>query len=207
MRTLFLIITAICAYFLGGLNGAIISSRFIFHDDVRKHGSGNAGLTNFHRTYGVKGSLMVIAIDVLKSVVAILIGGGLLSIVGEKGVGQIFAGFCLMLGHIAPVLYQFKGGKGVLCAGTMILMVDPVAGLCCWAVFIVVVVFTRYVSLASTLACLMGPVFLAIFKHSGIEVVLILLCALMVVIKHAENIVRLIGGTENKLQFGQSSKK
>ncbi len=207
MRVLLLIITAVVAYLLGGLNGAIISSRFIFHDDVRKHGSGNAGLTNFHRTYGVKGVLMVIAIDVIKSVIAVLVGGWLLSIVGEKGVGQLFAGFCLILGHIAPVLYQLRGGKGVLCAGTMILIVNPIAGLCCWAVFIVIVIFTRYVSLASCVACLMGPVFLAIFRHSGLEVVLTLLCALMVVIKHGENILRLIGGTESKLSFGQSTKK
>ncbi|MBQ9734211.1 MAG: glycerol-3-phosphate 1-O-acyltransferase PlsY [Clostridia bacterium] len=203
MRTLLLIIIAIVAYFCGGLNGAIISSRFIFHDDVRKHGSGNAGLTNFHRTYGTKGAAMVIAIDVLKSVIAVLVGGWLLGTVGEKSVGQIFAGFCLILGHIAPVLYGFRGGKGVLCAGTMILIVDPVAGLCCWAVFILVVIATRYVSLASMMACLLGPVFLAIFKHSGLEVLLTLLAALLVVIKHAENILRLIGGTESRLSFGK----
>ena len=203
MRTLLLIIIAIVAYFCGGLNGAIISSRFIFHDDVRKHGSGNAGLTNFHRTYGTKGAAMVIAIDVLKSVIAVLVGGWLLGTVGEKSVGQIFAGFCLIFGHIAPVLYGFRGGKGVLCAGTMILIVDPVAGLCCWAVFILVVIATRYVSLASMMACLLGPVFLAIFKHSGLEVLLTLLAALLVVIKHAENILRLIGGTESRLSFGK----
>ena len=203
MRTLLLIIIAIVAYFCGGLNGAIISSRFIFHDDVRKHGSGNAGLTNFHRTYGTKGAAMVIAIDVLKSVIAVLVGGWLLGTVGEKSVGQIFAGFCLILGHIAPVLYGFRGGKGVLCAGTMILIVDPVAGLCCWAVFILVVIATRYVSRASMMACLLGPVCLAIFKHSGLEVLLTLLAALLVVIKHAENILRLIGGTESRLSFGK----
>lgn len=207
MRVLFLIITAICAYFLGGLNGAIITSRFVFHQDIREHGSGNAGLTNFHRTYGVAGIAMVLAIDVLKSVVAVLIGGALMNVVGEKTVGQLFAGFCLMLGHIFPAFYQFKGGKGVLCAGTLILMVDPVVGLCCWAAFIVVVIFTHYVSLASMIACLLGPVFLAVFKYSGLEVVLTLLCALMVVVKHAENILRLIGGTENKLSFGKSAKK
>jgi len=207
MRVLFLIITAICAYFLGGLNGAIITSRFFFHQDIREHGSGNAGLTNFHRTYGVAGIAMVLAIDVIKSVVAVLIGGALMNIVGEKAVGQIFAGFCLMMGHIFPAFYQFRGGKGVLCAGTLILMVDPVAGLCCWAAFIIVVVCTHYVSLASMIACLLGPVFLAVFKFSGLEVVLTLLCALLVVVKHAENILRLIGGTENKLSFGSKSPK
>ncbi len=207
MRVLLLIISAVIAYFLGGLNGAIISSRFIFHDDIRRHGSGNAGLTNFHRTYGFKGLLMVFAIDVLKSVVAVLVGGWLLSAVGEKMVGQVFAGFCLILGHVAPLMYGFKGGKGVLCAGTMILIVDPVAGICCWAVFVIVVIFTHYVSLASCIACLMGPVFMAVFKNGGLEVLLTLLCALIVVVKHAENILRLLAGTENKLRFDRSAKK
>ena len=203
MRTLILIIIAVIAYFCGGLNGAIISSRYIFHDDVRKHGSGNAGLTNFHRTYGTKGVLMVIAIDVIKSVIAVLIGGWLMAGVGEKGVGQIFAGFCLIMGHIAPVFHGFRGGKGVLCAGTMILIVDPVAGICCWAAFILVVICTRYVSLASMVACLLGPVFLAVFKHSGLEVLLTLLAALLVVVKHSENILRLIAGTESRLVIGK----
>ena len=207
MRALFLIITAICAYFLGGINGAIITSRFVFRQDIREHGSGNAGLTNFHRTYGVAGIAMVLAIDVLKSVIAVLIGGALMGIVGEKTVGQLFAGFCLMMGHIFPAFYQFRGGKGVLCAGTFLLMVDPVVGLCTWGVFIVLVICTRYVSLASMIGGLMAPVFMAVFKHSGLEVVLTLLCALLVVVKHAENILRLIGGTENKLSFGKSSEE
>lgn len=207
MKVMFLIITAICAYFLGGINGAIITSRFFFRDDIRKHGSGNAGLTNFHRTYGIGGIAMVLAIDVLKSVVAVLIGGALMNIVGEKTVGQIFAGFCLMMGHIFPAFYDLKGGKGVLCAGTLILMVDPIVGLCCWAVFILVVICTRYVSLASMLACLSAPIFMVVFKFSGLEVVLILLCALVVVVKHAENILRLIGGTENRLNFSKSGNK
>ena len=207
MRALFLIITAICAYFLGGLNGAIITSRFVFRQDVREHGSGNAGLTNFHRTYGLSGIIMVLAIDVIKSIVAVLIGGALMNIVGEKTVGQIFAGFCLMMGHIFPAFYQLRGGKGVLCAGTLILMVDPIVGLCCWAVFVVVVICTRYVSLASMLSCLLAPVFMAVFKFSGLEVVLTLLCALLGVVKHAENILRLIGGSENRISFGKTSKK
>ena len=207
MTALLLIIAAVCAYILGGLNGAIITSRFFFRQDIREHGSGNAGLTNFHRIYGTAGIALVLAIDVLKSVIAVLIGGALLSAVGEKDVGQIFAGFCLMMGHIFPVFYQLRGGKGVLCAGTLILIVDPVVGLCCWAVFILVVICTRYVSLASMLACLSAPIFMVVFKYSGLEVLLILLCALLVVFKHGENVLRLIGGTENRLSFGKTAKK
>ena len=198
MTAFLLVITAVVAYFLGGVNGAIIASRYIFHDDVRNHGSGNAGLTNFHRTYGLKGIVLVLAVDVIKTIVSALLGGILLRSQGAFEVGLLFGGFCAILGHAAPAMYNFKGGKGVLCAGTMILFVDPVAGICCWAVFLLVVICTRYISLASCLSCLVGPIFMVIFGHSGLEVLLTLLCALVVVIRHAENIVRIIGGTENR---------
>ena len=204
MTVLLLIVTALIAYTLGGLNGAIIASNVFFHDDVRRHGSGNAGLTNFNRTYGVKGIVLVLAVDVLKTLISALIGGWLLSTVDAKTVGQLFGGFCAILGHAAPVWYGFKGGKGVLCAGTMILLVNPVAGLCCWAVFILVAICTRYISLSSCIACLMGPVFLRIFGGSGLEVLLVLFCALVVFFKHAENILRIINGSESRFTFNKS---
>lgn len=207
MRTLLLILIAIVAYCLGGLNGAIITSRFVFHKDVRSYGSHNAGLTNFLRTFGPGSVAMVLGIDVIKSVIAVLLGGALLNIVGEKEIGQIFAAFCLMMGHILPVLYQFKGGKGVLCAGTFILVMDWRVGLICWAVFILVVILSRYVSVASMLSCLVAPIIMPMFDYSGLEVLLVLLCALLVVIRHGENILRLIGGTENQLSFGPAAKK
>ncbi len=207
MTVLFLIITALVAYVIGGVNGAIITSRYVFRKDIRDYGSGNAGLTNFFRTFGLSGILVVIGIDVVKSLVSVLLGGALLGIEGERTVGMLFGGFCVMLGHVAPAMYAFRGGKGVLCAGTMILLVDWRAGLCCWLIFIIVVAFTRYVSLASCMACLMGPVFMAIFGHSGMEVLLTLLCALMAVVKHGENILRLIGGTESRINFGGAKKK
>ncbi len=206
MRVLLLIVIAIIGYILGGFNGAILTSQYVFHDDIRKHGSGNAGLTNFFRTYGLKGILMVLGIDVIKTIIAVLLGGWLMAIVGEKTVGQIFAGFCVIIGHVAPVLHLFKGGKGVLCAGVMILIADPVAGLCCWLVFLVILIFTRYVSLASCIACLMGAIFMAIFKNSGLEVMLTFLCGLTVVIKHSENIHRLASGTESQISFSRAGK-
>ena len=210
MRTLFLILTAVCAYFLGGINGSIIVSRYIFHKDVRKYGSGNAGLTNFFRTFGPVGIVLVLLIDVLKSVIAISIGGALLGIVGQRMVGKVFAGFCLILGHSYPAFYQFKGGKGVLCGGVMAIMIDWRVGLCCWVAFIVVVIFTRYVSLGSMISSLLCPISMWIFSgtgdgFTGLECVLALLCALLIVFRHAENILRLIGGTENRLDFGKHS--
>lgn len=206
MTVLFLIITAICAYFLGGLNGAIIISKYIYRKDIRNYGSGNAGLTNFHRTFGSAAALLVILIDILKTVVGILIGGALIGTLGHKVIGQLFAGFCMMLGHIYPAFYGFKGGKGVLCAGTMILLIDWRVGLFCWAIFIVIVVFTRYVSLGSMISSMSACVFMWMFAYSSLEGILALLCGLLVVVKHSANIARLIAGTENKLSFGKKTR-
>ncbi len=206
MKILLLIVIAIIGYILGGFNGAILTSQYIFHDDIRKHGSGNAGLTNFFRTYGLKGFVWVVGIDAVKTIIAVLLGGWLMNIIGEKSVGQLFAGFCVIMGHVAPVLHLFKGGKGVLCAGVMILMVDPIVGICCWAIFAVIVLFTRYVSLASCVSCLMGAIFMAIFKNGGLEVMLTFLCALVVVVRHYDNILRLVRGEESKIDFSRAQK-
>ena len=107
---------AVFSYLLGGLNGAIIASKYVFHRDVRDYGSGNAGLTNFYRTFGAPGLAIVIGTDVLKTVIAVVAGGLIMGTQGAASTGQVFAGFCVMLGHIYPVFYGFRGGKGVLCA-------------------------------------------------------------------------------------------
>ena len=120
---------AVFSYLLGGLNGAIIASKYVFHRDVRDYGSGNAGLTNFYRTFGAPGLAIVIGTDVLKTVIAVVAGGLIMGTQGAASTGQVFAGFCVMLGHIYPVFYGFRGGKGVLCAETMLLIVSFPTGL------------------------------------------------------------------------------
>lgn len=207
MKILLLILTAVAAYILGGVNGAIIASRLLHHKDIRKFGSGNAGLTNYYRTFGGPGALVVIGVDVLKAVLATLIGGWLLGIEDAAVVGKLFGGFCAILGHMFPVYYRFRGGKGVLSGVSMAFMVDWRVGLGCLVVFLIVVLFTRYVSLGSMLGALSCPVLLWIFGYDALEGVLGLLCALLIVIKHAENIVRLIGGTERRLEPGKNKDK
>lgn len=200
MKILLLIITAVAAYLLGGVNGAIIASRLLHHKDIRSYGSGNAGLTNYYRTFGWPGAVLVIGMDVLKAVLATLIGGWLLGLENAAVVGKLFGGFCAILGHMFPVYYRFRGGKGVLSGVSMAFVVDWRVGLGCLVVFLIVVLFTRYVSLGSMLGALSCPILLWIFGYDTLEGVLGLLCALLIVIKHAENIVRLIGGTERRLE-------
>ena len=207
MRTLYLILIAIISYALGSLNGAIIAGHFILHKDVRRYGSRNAGLTNYYRTFGTTGIIALVLIDVLKTVIAVLIGGALMNKVDAKEVGMLFAGFCVILGHMFPALFQFRGGKGVLSGVTMAFLVDWRVGLCCLLTFLILLLFTRYVSLGSVAGAALCPVYLWIFGHERLSIILGALCALLIVIKHAENIVRLISGTERRIDFGASRKR
>lgn len=200
--TIFLAITAIVSYMAGGLNGAIIASMTIHRKDVRNYGSGNAGLTNFNRTFGTKGILIVLGVDVLKAVLANVLGGLLLGSLGYAEIGRLFGTFCVMLGHVYPPYYKFKGGKGALCAGVAVWMIDWRVGLACWMVFIVIVVFTRYVSLGSMLAAACLPLALLAFGFTGLECILGLLICALIVWAHRENIRRLLHGTESKLALG-----
>jgi glycerol-3-phosphate acyltransferase PlsY len=207
MRTLYLILIAIISYALGSLNGAIIAGHFILHKDVRRYGSRNAGLTNYYRNFGTTGIIVLVLIDVLKTVIAVLIGGALMNKVDAKEVGMLFAGFCVILGHMFPALFQFRGGKGVLSGITMAFLMDWRVGLCCLLTFLILLLFTRYVSLGSVVGAALCPVYLWIFGHERLSIILGALCALLIVIKHAENIVRLISGTERRIDFGASRKK
>ena len=207
MRILCLVLIAIIAYMFGSINGAIIAGRFVFHKDVRRYGSGNAGLTNYYRNFGTPGIILLVLIDVLKTVAAVLIGGALMKNFDAREVGMLFAGFCTILGHMFPAYYQFRGGKGVLCGITMAFLVDWRVGLCCFLTFLILLLFTRYVSLGSIAGAALCPVYLWIFGHEKLSIVLGILCALLIVIKHAENIVRLIGGRERRLDLGGSRRK
>jgi len=207
LTTVFLILIAIESYFLGGLNGAIIISKYILRKDIRKYGSGNAGLANTYRTFGLVAAAIVLLIDILKSVIAILIGAGLMSFSGYPMVGKLFAGFCLMLGHTYPILYQFRGGKGALCAGVMAVMVDWRIGILCLGIFVGVIIFTRFVSLGSMIGSMVFPLAIWAFGYGGLEGLLGLLCALFVVFNHRSNIVRLYSGREPRLNFHGSQRK
>ena len=201
MAALFLIITALMSYAFGGFNGAIIISKYIMKKDIRDYGSGNAGLTNFYRTFGAAGALMVLLVDVLKSIIPILVGGALMGSLGYEMVGKLYSGFCLMLGHSYPAMYGLRGGKGALCGAVLIIMADWRAGVICLLVFLIVVVFSRYVSLGSIAAAVVYPITLLIFQHGGLCAMLGLFCSLLLIFQHRGNIGRLLTGSESKLEL------
>jgi glycerol-3-phosphate acyltransferase PlsY len=209
MIPLLLILIAIIAYGLGTINGALILSQFVFHKDVRKYGSGNAGYTNFIRTFGPKWGMAVIGIDVLKSIIAVLFGGLLLSIPGDgfPVVGRLFAGFCLALGHMYPVQHQFRGGKGVVCCIVTLWMADWRIGMVATIAFIGVLAFAQIMSLASLSACVVGVLATWIFVPTdqlrGLAGTLVLFMVLIILWRHWGNIIRLIEHREPKVRWGQ----
>ncbi|MBO6011403.1 MAG: glycerol-3-phosphate acyltransferase, partial [Oscillospiraceae bacterium] len=179
---------------------------YIFKKDIRNYGSGNAGLTNFYRIFGVKGVALVLLIDIGKTVVGILFGWLMLRIYGFSMVGKLFAGLFLTLGHVFPVYYGFKGGKGVLCCGIIVLAVDPVVGLICWIVFAIVALLTHYISLGSIAAAVAFPIGIAAFGGWWLQVLLAIFCSIVLIIIHRHNIIRLILGKESKFSFDDKKK-
>lgn len=204
-----LVLIAAAAYVLGSVNGSIIVSRYLFHSDVRTMGSGNAGLTNFYRNYGPKGIAGVLGIDIAKGVLAALIGGLIFPLAtGDQAlkpeyvdIGRLFATFCLILGHVFPVFYGFRGGKGILCGVSAVFIVDYNAGAIALVVFVLAFLLTRYVSLGSVLGTISVPVTLLAKGFSGLCLILACLSVLLVIMKHGENIVRIIRHKEPRFVF------
>lgn len=199
------LIIALSAYFLGCFNGAVIVSKYILRDDVRSHGSGNAGLTNFHRTFGGGLTAVVILCDVLKAVAALLLAQlvwGLFPVAGVSVAhARYFAGVFCLLGHSFPCMFQFKGGKGILSGGAIAIMVDWRVALVVWLGWLLLVILTRYVSLGSVYTGFAFPVASwFVFKDWAILGMAILMGGLIVV-RHGGNIKRLLAGNERKFSF------
>ncbi len=203
------LITALASYLLGNVNGAVVISRMVAGDDVRSHGSGNAGLTNFIRNYGVSNALLVILIDAGKAALACILGGLLLNPYGYELEGSAFAGLCVMLGHDFPALLKFKGGKGILSGLFVALVVDWRIGLLILGVFLIAYLLTWYVSLGSVLAAAAFAVGFVVFHHDNLVVMLCgVLMGLLAVFMHRSNILRLLRGQERKTNlFGKGNKK
>ena len=192
-------LTLLVSYLLGCFNGSVMTSHFIIRDDVRQHGSGNAGLTNFYRTYGARYALCVIICDMGKTVLACLIGGYLMHwVVGDWTLGLLIAGIGCELGHMFPVFFGLRGGKGILSGGVLVLLLDWRVALIAWGLFAVLWLTTRYVSLGSIAATASMPV--SVFLLMGHNWLYTALSAL-VIWCHRGNIQRLLSGTEKKFHW------
>lgn len=196
-------LTLLVSYLLGCFNGSVMTSHFIIRDDVRQHGSGNAGLTNFYRTYGARYALCVIICDMGKTVLACLIGGYLMHwVAGDWTLGLLIAGIGCELGHMFPVFFGLRGGKGILSGGVLVLLLDWRVALIAWGLFAVLWLTTRYVSLGSIAATASMPVSVFLLMgHIWLYTALSAAVAALVIWCHRGNIQRLLTGTEKKFQW------
>lgn len=218
--TLELFACVVVGYLLGSINPSIIFSRKLYGKDIREFGSGNAGLTNMLRVYGKKAALYTLFGDMLKTALSVALGACIYGvkngdiIVDRSMEGAYLAALFCVLGHIAPIYYKFRGGKGVLATATAVLLLDPLVFLALLAIFALVLFCTRFVSMASVSAAFCYPALTYLFHSSMTGVapgmwtmVFSSVCALMVIYMHRENIKRVAAGKENKFSFGGKKKK
>ena len=196
------LVVCLLSYFLGCFNGAVLISTFIIKDDIRGHGSGNAGLTNFYRTYGARYALPVILLDMGKTAVSTLIGGYMfLCLYEDWMLGVLVAGLSCIIGHVFPAFYGFKGGKGILAGSILVIMLDWRMALVAWGLFVLAVVLTRYISLGSICAAASVAVSAFLIYDRPVYIILAAITAALVVWSHRSNIVRLVKGNENKFKW------
>ena len=193
-----ILIVIVAGYLLGSISTGVVLSRLFAKTDIRSQGSGNAGTTNMLRVLGRKMALLTFIGDMLKGIIAVFIGkwliggelGGLLGVVGA------------VLGHYYPLYFGFKGGKGIATSFGSLLFVFPVQALLAFAVFLILVAVTHYVSVGSIAAAITLPLLIVITHFQEPTLWIITVCiGASVVWRHRANIKRLMNHTENKLDF------
>ena len=213
-----LILAAVIGYLLGSVNWAILITRWFANRDIRSFGSGNAGATNVLRSQGTVPAVLTTVGDLAKSVLATWFGGWLLANfhlaeVAFDGqtlilIGRYVAGLCCIIGHVLPIFYRFRGGKGVLTTLGMFLVADWRVALMCLTLFIAIVAVSRLVSLGSVIAIGYGPLLIVVL-HVWVDkmslpmviftTVMTAAVATIIVVKHADNIKRLAAGKERRI--------
>ena len=211
MEFLWAFLTVVLAYMIGSINFAIIFTNAFVHRDVRDYGSGNAGMTNVLRVVGKKAGILTFVCDALKGLVACLIGrlvfAYLLSTTGNEIFnpvhGAYICGVAVMLGHVFPLFFGFKGGKGVAVSVGIFLICNPIAIISGLATFGILLLTTRIISISSLSATVIVVSFSMIFYFHTAEfwpqAIGAFIMGAIVFLKHAENIGRLIRGEEKKL--------
>jgi glycerol-3-phosphate acyltransferase PlsY len=220
----FALAAMLVGYLLGSINSAVILSKILYRDDIRRHGSGNAGMTNMLRTFGLSAAALTLLGDLIKTALAIVAGSilGGFSYLGGISVGGLYcdlplnyiAGFFAVIGHILPIYHGFKGGKGVLCTATVALILTPIEFAILLLIFVGMVAFTKYVSLGSVTVAVLYPVVVNAYvklvfnstPHFILSLCLIIL-AIFIVWCHRENLVRISNRTERKISIGGKKKK
>lgn len=209
-----LIISMIAAYLLGSVNFAVIITRLLAHKDIRDCGSGNAGMTNVLRTLGKGPAALTLLGDFSKGLFAVLIGRALFTFVAGQPdffIGEYLCAFCGLLGHLFPLYFGFKGGKGILVSAGALIALSPLAFLFCLAAFLIFAFSTQYVSVGSIAAAVTFPVAILVIRlvegypYAFLEAGMAVLIGGIVIFMHRSNIRRLIRGEENG--FGKKKRQ
>ena len=216
MFTVIAILFAILAYLIGSINTSVLLSKHFYGEDVRDSGSGNAGATNMLRNYGVGIAVLTLVCDVLKGVLPVLLAAWLDPLIANHfsatdsvllGNLRYIVGLCIVLGHVFPIWFGFRGGKGVATSLGIILALNWQIGLIILVIALLIMAFSRYVSLGSVIAAFVYPFMVLTFSLAGgnslkddaVYLAMAVILALLVILKHHANISRLRKGTENKL--------
>lgn len=194
-------IVILTSYFMGNISPATVMGK-LYSVDIRSKGSGNPGTTNVLRTLGKKAAAITLAVDVLKGLVPVMLTKfALAPILGSEFAEtlSVWAGFSAILGHIFPVAFGFKGGKGVATTFGVLIMAMPLLGLLEFLIMASSVLISRMVSLGAVIGALAFPLLVSKFEPEHLAFSLCL--ALLVLYKHNENIGRIVRGEENKISF------
>ncbi|QEK11975.1 glycerol-3-phosphate 1-O-acyltransferase PlsY [Crassaminicella thermophila] len=187
-------VAVIISYLLGNISTSIILSKFWANIDIRNYGSGNAGTTNVYRTLGAKAAVLTLIGDALKGVFAVWIG----SKFGGESLALI-CGIIVIIGHNWPALFGFKGGKGIATTIGVALTINPLVALICILIAVLILIKTKYVSLASMIGISLLPLLL-LFDNGSMHFLFGLVLAGMAIYRHRSNIERLLRGTESKIR-------
>lgn len=198
---IFLILIAALAYVMGSLSTLRIASLFIYHRDLRRLGRGNTWFSNFRRIYGMGGIITLFAIEIIKDLLPVLIGGWILGIKEQAVLGRAFAGFCLVLGRLWPVFNRFKGSYASLCIAVTAFCVRPSIGAISLFMFVLLLGVKRYMSLATFVETITFVALSMVLVDESIVMTLCILTGLLVIVKLVPNFGRLLRGEEEKLSF------
>ena len=189
------LLTGVIAYLVGSIPSGLILGKLFWHTDLRKYGSHNIGATNAWRTLGKVPGIIVFLTDSLKGQAGVLLG---LSLVGTP-LAAVIGGLLSIVGHSFSLFLRFHGGKGVATSLGVLTMLMGNVTLIVFALWFTIVYMTRYVSLGSVVAGVLTPILAALFAYPMEYIVFTVIAALLVIVRHRENIKRLMNGTENKI--------
>jgi len=196
-----LLITSVFAYGLGSMSTMVLASNYVFRTRLSRLGKGNVWISNFRRIYGVWGFVRLLLVELVKDILPILLGGLLLGMKGHAQVGQVFAGFCLTLGRLFPLFYDFKGSHATFCMIITGMFASPTVGIATAVVVLAVIFLSRYLALGTLAGAFIMVVVSVLMVDDSLLLRLLVFTAVLVLIKHLPAISRMLNGRELKLSF------